>query len=291
MTFARSTSSDQPYETAVEACREALRAEGFGILTEIDLAATLTAKLGIEHEPYLILGACHPSSAKELIDNRPELGVLLPCNVTVSVEDGRTVIRAMDPEVALTAALGTGPGERAGDCAVREIAADIAQRLERAVARATQRESAAAGEGAAARSAALRTAADKRIELQQAVSLVEQVAASPWALPDWRMSLVAALEQLQIALGEHADEVEGERGLLAELLARAPRLANRIESVEAEHPVLASQITTAIDVVTGHDDVEEIRSTVLGTLLAIARHRQAGADLVYEAYDVDIGGQ
>ncbi len=86
-----------PFEAAVARAREALGSQGFGVLTEIDVQATMKTKLGVEREPYLILGACHPPSAHQALSAVPEVGVLLPCNVTVSVENGRTVIRAMNP--------------------------------------------------------------------------------------------------------------------------------------------------------------------------------------------------
>jgi uncharacterized protein (DUF302 family) len=93
--------SSLSYEEAVVRARQALAAEGFGVLTEIDVKATLKAKLGVDREPYLILGACHPPSAHASLAAAPEVGVLLPCNVTVSVEGGRTVVRAMNPEGVL----------------------------------------------------------------------------------------------------------------------------------------------------------------------------------------------
>lgn len=89
--------TDLSFDQAVEACRSALADEGFGVLTEIDMQATLKAKLDVDRAPYLILGACHPPSAHAVIGAAPEVGVLLPCNVTVSVEDGATVVRAMNP--------------------------------------------------------------------------------------------------------------------------------------------------------------------------------------------------
>lgn len=89
------------FDEAVAHARKALEAEGFGVLTEIDIAATLKKKLGVDFPPYLILGACHAPSAFKSLSAAPEAGVLLPCNVTVSVEGGRTVVRAMDPRSVL----------------------------------------------------------------------------------------------------------------------------------------------------------------------------------------------
>jgi uncharacterized protein (DUF302 family) len=93
--------SDLSYGDAVARVRDALAREGFGVLAEIDVQATLKARLGVEREPYLILGACHPPSAHLALEAAPEVGVLLPCNVTVSVEGGRTVVRAMNPAAVL----------------------------------------------------------------------------------------------------------------------------------------------------------------------------------------------
>jgi len=90
-------SSALPYAEAVSQAREALAAEGFGVLTEIDVQATMKAKLGVDGQPYVILGACHAPSAHRALTVAAEVGVLLPCNVTVSVESGTTVVRAMNP--------------------------------------------------------------------------------------------------------------------------------------------------------------------------------------------------
>jgi uncharacterized protein (DUF302 family) len=91
------------YESAIERCREELTREGFGVLTEIDVRATLKKKLDADVEPYIILGACHPPSAYKALSAVPEVGVLLPCNVTVSIENGETMVRAMNPGVAMAA--------------------------------------------------------------------------------------------------------------------------------------------------------------------------------------------
>jgi uncharacterized protein (DUF302 family) len=96
-TVAFETESPLSFQEAVARAREALSAEGFGVLTEIDVQKTMKTKLGIDSEPHVILGACHPPSAHEALSAAPEVGVLLPCNVTVAVEDGRTVVRAMNP--------------------------------------------------------------------------------------------------------------------------------------------------------------------------------------------------
>lgn len=116
----------QPFERAVERCREELAAEGFGVLTEIDVRATLKKKLDVDVAPYLILGACHPPSAHRALAAAPEVGVLLPCNVTVSEEGGRTVVRAMRP--ASVAGLLDQP-------ALGPLMEEVGAALERVVAR------------------------------------------------------------------------------------------------------------------------------------------------------------
>lgn len=120
--------SGKPFAETVEQCRQALAKEGFGVLTEIDVQATLKKKLDVDREPYLILGACHPPSAHRALTASPETGVLLPCNVCVSIEGGETVVRAMNPESAMSLLKEPAVGEVA-----REVAAAL-RRVVQAVA-------------------------------------------------------------------------------------------------------------------------------------------------------------
>lgn len=90
---------DRPYDDVVPAVREALATQGFGVLTEIDVRATLKAKLDVDVPAQVILGACRPELAHRALDATPSLGALLPCNVVVRSEaDGRTVVEAIDPD-------------------------------------------------------------------------------------------------------------------------------------------------------------------------------------------------
>jgi uncharacterized protein (DUF302 family) len=91
-----------PYHEAVERVRAELKTEGFGVLCEIDVQATMREKLGVEGEPYLILGACNPPLAHQALRAEPDLGVLLPCNVVVYRRGGETHISAVDPERMLS---------------------------------------------------------------------------------------------------------------------------------------------------------------------------------------------
>ena len=130
MTTALGHEVDLPlaFKAAVEATEAALKAERFGVLTEIDLQAAFRDKLSREFRPYTILGACNPPLAFAAVTADPAIGLLLPCNVTVEwVSDGRSRVRLIDPRAMLAAA----PGGLSP--AMTEVAADAHARIERVV--------------------------------------------------------------------------------------------------------------------------------------------------------------
>lgn len=98
-TYARTINLTIDYEEAVERVKEAFAAQGFGTLTEIDVRATLAAKLGVEMERYVILGACNPVLAHRALEVTRDIGLLLPCNVVVRQRGPGVVVQALDPAI------------------------------------------------------------------------------------------------------------------------------------------------------------------------------------------------
>jgi uncharacterized protein (DUF302 family) len=99
MGYGRTVLLDEPVAEVIPRVKEALKAQGFGVLTEIDVQATLREKIGAETDPYVILGACNPRLAHRALELEPDVGLLLPCNVVVRTHEGRTVVSALDPGV------------------------------------------------------------------------------------------------------------------------------------------------------------------------------------------------
>jgi uncharacterized protein (DUF302 family) len=123
--YAITRTIDAPYAEAIELVTDALAAEGFGVLTTIDVAATLKRKLDLDIEPYMILGACNPQLASRGLAIEPDLGVLLPCNVVVRRSGDQTLVAAMEPLAAM---------RLAGNPDLEPLAAEARGRIERAVA-------------------------------------------------------------------------------------------------------------------------------------------------------------
>lgn len=113
------------YADAVEKAKEALKTEGFGVLCEIDVQATLKNKLGVDRSPYVILGACNPTLAHQALSAEPDLGLLLPCNVVVYEDGGQTFVKAVDPGKLLS--IVENP-------ALNPVAVEVRAKLERVLA-------------------------------------------------------------------------------------------------------------------------------------------------------------
>jgi uncharacterized protein (DUF302 family) len=129
MGYALTTTVDEPFADVLDAVRAALGEQGFGVLTEIDLAATLREKIGAEIDPQVILGACRPPLAHAAVQAEPSIGLLLPCNVVVrEVAEGRVVVEALNPDVMV---------ELTHNEALADLARDAKERLSAALATLT----------------------------------------------------------------------------------------------------------------------------------------------------------
>lgn len=128
MSVALSTHLDTDFGRALKCTREALAQQGFGVLTEIDMKATLNSKLGVELEDYLILSACHPALAYQAINIDREIGLLLPCNILLRADQSNPatiIVEAMDPRLLL---------EVTGESALIAIADEVTAKLGAAIA-------------------------------------------------------------------------------------------------------------------------------------------------------------
>jgi uncharacterized protein (DUF302 family) len=128
VSYGTSVTLDIPFADAVSRVRAALAEQGFGVLTEIDVTATLRAKLGEQIEDYVILGACNPPFAHAALGIDRSIGLLLPCNVVVRAAGAGTVVEALDPQVMVTL---TGRPE------LEPVAEEVARRLAGALAELT----------------------------------------------------------------------------------------------------------------------------------------------------------
>jgi len=123
--FGLTRTLDCSFDEAIPRVRDALAEQGFGVLTEIDVAATMKKKLDKDMRPYLILGACHPASAWAALSAEPAIGLLLPCNVVVTTDEaGKAVVGAIDAEAMFTVVDADG---------MDEVVDDVRQRLQAAI--------------------------------------------------------------------------------------------------------------------------------------------------------------
>ena len=125
MSYGTSVTLDLPFPDAVGRVRAALAGQGFGVLTEIDVTATLRARLGEQMEDYIILGACNPPAAHQALGIDRSIGLLLPCNVVVRATPDGTLVEALDPQVMVTL---TGRPE------LKTVANEVGRRLAGALA-------------------------------------------------------------------------------------------------------------------------------------------------------------
>ena len=125
MSYGTHITLDAPFGEAVARVRAALAGQGFGVLTEIDVTATMRAKLGEQMEDYVILGACNPPFAHQALDIDRSIGLLLPCNIVVRAASDGTVVEALDPQVMVT---------MSGRAELKPVADEVARRLAAALA-------------------------------------------------------------------------------------------------------------------------------------------------------------
>ena len=124
MEYGMTVRTSKPFSETVTRVRDALKSQGFGVLTEIDVQATMREKLGEEMEDYLILGACNPPLAHRALSADRHIGMLLPCNVVVRTEEGQTVVEALDPQTMVAVA---------GEPELQPVADEAASRLRAAL--------------------------------------------------------------------------------------------------------------------------------------------------------------
>jgi uncharacterized protein (DUF302 family) len=120
MSYGNSVTLARPFADTLPAVREALAGEGFGIVSEVDIAATLRNKLGVEIEPQVILGACRPDFAHKALGVEASIGLLLPCNVVVRAAGDSTIVEMIDPAMLV---------DVTGNADLRAIAGDVGQHL------------------------------------------------------------------------------------------------------------------------------------------------------------------
>ncbi len=138
--------------------------------------------------------------------------------------------------------------------------------------------------------ASFESARERRAAMRETLARLEDALARPVAADDWRPVVADRLQDLQRSLDAHTTEVEGPDGILADLMQTAPRLAVGVDQMRADHIRLAGSLTTLLGAAQQLEP-RDLRERSLELLADFVRHRQDGADLVYEAFNADIGGQ
>lgn len=116
------------HDDAIEKVKNALKAEGFGVLTKIDIDEAFREKIGADFRKYTILGACNPQLAHAALSSKPEIGLFLPCNVTVEAIEAGSMVRIMNPAMMMSI------GDMGSDDAITQVATDATERLQRVAA-------------------------------------------------------------------------------------------------------------------------------------------------------------